>query len=530
MSRSFDSDEARSAALQREIDDAQEILARLRADIVGAQELLADSASAQLLEANEQLVLAMVVAQDEVATSAAALETLSQSADRDPLTGLPNRSLLHDRFAQAAANARRHGKRMAIVFIDLDEFKDINDTLGHAVGDEVLVAAAARLTRCVRQADTVSRHGGDEFLILLSEVSAGADAGAIAQKMLTALAEPLVVRGRVLQMGASIGISVYPDDAASADDLIERADEAMYRAKQRGGTAFEFFGGGPRTEPVSGEPMRSPRTRLRQALVEQEHKIALLREANELLVVAALGAQDLKDAADRALARHHDYLTVLGHELRSPLSPLLHTAQILDRGPHGEAALAHFRRVIERQVVQIARLVNDMLALSRTSRAQLDVVPEVVDIVALAGQAVDACMPSVAARRQTLELDTDMPVHELHADPVRIVQVIANLVDNASKYTPASGHILVQVRGTFKEVTVLVRDNGMGISAAGMRTLFEPFARAPEALTSGSTGMGIGLTVVRQLVAAHRGTVEVRSDGPGRGAEFVVRLPRGEAP
>lgn len=119
MSRSFDSDEARSAALQREIDDAQEILARLRADIVGAQELLADSASAQLLEANEQLVLAMVVAQDEVATSAAALETLSQSADRDPLTGLPNRSLLHDRFAQAAANARRHGKRMAIVFIDL---------------------------------------------------------------------------------------------------------------------------------------------------------------------------------------------------------------------------------------------------------------------------------------------------------------------------------------------------------------------------------------------------------------------------
>jgi signal transduction histidine kinase len=112
-------------------------------------------------------------------------------------------------------------------------------------------------------------------------------------------------------------------------------------------------------------------------------------------------------------------------------------------------------------------------------------------------------------------------------DPVRVVQVVTNLVDNASKYTLVEGLLSVSVMGTQTEVTIRVADNGMGISFADPGVLFEPFLRAPEALASRSTGLGLGLTVVHELVAAHQGTVEVRSAGPGQGVEVVVRLPRG---
>jgi diguanylate cyclase (GGDEF)-like protein len=167
-------------------------LARLHRNVVEAEGLLDISQSARLLEANEQLVLAVLRAQSDAEAASRALEELLRSAGLDALTALPNRVRLLDRFAGAIAHAKRHGRRMALLFLDLNNFKQINDTLGHAVGDEVLKLAAQRLASLVREEDTVSRYGGDEFLILLTEISQASDASLVADKVIAALGVPAV--------------------------------------------------------------------------------------------------------------------------------------------------------------------------------------------------------------------------------------------------------------------------------------------------------------------------------------------------
>jgi diguanylate cyclase (GGDEF)-like protein/PAS domain S-box-containing protein len=162
-------------------------------------------------------------------------------ATHDGLTGLPNRSLFRDRMMQAVAHVRRAGRLLAIVFLDLDRFKVINDGFGHGFGDAVLKAAAERLTGVVRDGDTVARQSGDEFLILLDDVRRMADIYVVVQKLLDAFARPLLLQEREVFLTASIGISVYPDDGQSADALIANADTAMYRAKKLGGNAYQFF-------------------------------------------------------------------------------------------------------------------------------------------------------------------------------------------------------------------------------------------------------------------------------------------------
>jgi diguanylate cyclase (GGDEF)-like protein len=147
---------------------------------------------------------------------------------------------MRDRLEQAFTLARRHGMRAAVLFVDLDGFKPINDELGHAAGDEVLQLLARRMESVVRALDTVSRHGGDEFLVLLAELTQASDAQGIAKKMLAALAEPFVVQSRRLRLTASIGIALFPDDGADVVELVEHADAAMYRVKHRGGGGFEL--------------------------------------------------------------------------------------------------------------------------------------------------------------------------------------------------------------------------------------------------------------------------------------------------
>jgi diguanylate cyclase (GGDEF)-like protein/PAS domain S-box-containing protein len=162
-------------------------------------------------------------------------------AEHDALTDLPNRLLLNDRLARSIALARRYGRRLAVLFLDCDRFKHINDTLGHAVGDQVLRSVARRLTACVRESDTVSRHGGDEFLILLSEVDHPDDAGLIGEKIVSSLAETHYVSGHELQLTASVGIALYPEDGQDAQTLIMRADTAMYHSKNTGRNRVGFY-------------------------------------------------------------------------------------------------------------------------------------------------------------------------------------------------------------------------------------------------------------------------------------------------
>jgi diguanylate cyclase (GGDEF)-like protein/PAS domain S-box-containing protein len=164
---------------------------------------------------------------------------MRQLAFYDSLTGLPNRALFLDRLKQALASAHRHGQRVALLFVDLDRFKEINDTAGHDVGDFVLAAVARRLKNILRQEETLARLSGDEFVVIVP----GADQAAavhIAERIRTALSEPLALTGHVLSLGASIGIAFYPEDGTTAEDLLKHTDIAMYRAKAAGG-GYRFY-------------------------------------------------------------------------------------------------------------------------------------------------------------------------------------------------------------------------------------------------------------------------------------------------
>jgi diguanylate cyclase (GGDEF)-like protein/PAS domain S-box-containing protein len=164
-------------------------------------------------------------------------------ATRDALTGLPNRVLLHDRLEQAVVNAARHHTGFGFMFIDLDRFKTINDSLGHHVGDQLLKGVAERLSKCVRATDTVARLGGDEFAVILENLRDDDDEGAqqVAEKMIAAMASPMVIEGQPLTTSCSIGIGVYPADGRDSASLMKNADVAMYYAKEKGRNNYQFF-------------------------------------------------------------------------------------------------------------------------------------------------------------------------------------------------------------------------------------------------------------------------------------------------
>lgn len=167
--------------------------------------------------------------------------TIAFQAYHDLLTGLPNRALFKDRLGQALAHAKRHGQILATLFLDMDRFKVVNDTLGHLVGDGLLQAVAQRLRGCLREGDTLARIGGDEFMVLLPQIRSRDSAAFIAQKILGALKQPFNVEGHELFVGMSIGIAIHPDDGETLETLIKHADIAMYNAKDHGRNDFKFF-------------------------------------------------------------------------------------------------------------------------------------------------------------------------------------------------------------------------------------------------------------------------------------------------
>jgi diguanylate cyclase (GGDEF)-like protein len=163
-------------------------------------------------------------------------ERIRHLANHDPLTGLPNRRLLEDRMERAFILARRNRTQVGALVLDLDNFKLVNDREGHRAGDDVLRAVAARLRSFIREADTVARHGGDEFVVLVPELHDAEDAVRVAEKIVAGIAQPIEVGDRQYRIGASIGIAVYPGDAENADGLLRCADQAMYAVKQGGGS------------------------------------------------------------------------------------------------------------------------------------------------------------------------------------------------------------------------------------------------------------------------------------------------------
>lgn len=217
-------------------------LLRLRNRLTDAGSEVDKSQLAELMAENERLVLA-VLASERIAEKAVQdLKQLAWSSQRDHLTKIPNRVLMLERLESAITMAQRRGTRLAVSFLDIDKFKQINDTMGHAVGDDVLRLVARSLESVVRESDTISRHGGDEFLVLLAELSQSAGAGLIAEKMIKEISEQSRLCDPALNLSVSIGIAVFPDDGTDASTLIRRADEAMYECKRTGGGGYSFFG------------------------------------------------------------------------------------------------------------------------------------------------------------------------------------------------------------------------------------------------------------------------------------------------
>jgi diguanylate cyclase (GGDEF)-like protein/PAS domain S-box-containing protein len=187
------------------------------------------------------VVTGSVVAFHDVSAARARSLEMSRLAQHDSLTGLPNRVLFNDRLTQAISLAMRQNKQLAVMFVDLDQFKKINDSLGHGVGDKLLQSVAGRLVNCVRRTDTVSRLGGDEFVILLSQVEREEDAAVSARKILRALAASHTIDNKNLDISVSIGVSTYPSDGPDAEHLMNKADTAMYEAKKCGRNNYQFF-------------------------------------------------------------------------------------------------------------------------------------------------------------------------------------------------------------------------------------------------------------------------------------------------
>ena len=212
---------------------------------------------------------AVIVFRD-VSAARAMADQITHSAEHDFLTGLPNRMLLNDRVNQAIAMAPRHHKRVAVLFLDLDGFKHINDSLGHPTGDKLLQSIAKRLVECVRGSDTVSRQGGDEFVVLLSEVERSEDTAITARRMLQSVAEAHSIDHHDLHVTTSIGVSVFPDDGLDAETLIKNADTAMYQAKENGRQSYKFFKPAMNVRAVERQAIEES---LRRALERQEFAV-----------------------------------------------------------------------------------------------------------------------------------------------------------------------------------------------------------------------------------------------------------------
>lgn len=519
----WNGDKAAAAAhelmqLEKQTLKARLLLARLQAGLVEAGNKLGGDATL-LVEANERLVLSAIDAQVHA-------ETAARSAEHDMLTALPNRMLLLDRFEQAIVVAKRRGTCLALLFLDINDFKHINDNLGHGVGDQVLQHVAQCLTAVVRKADTVSRHGGDEFLILLAEIAHMSDAILIAGKIHAALLTPYHVGDQVLALTASIGISLYPDHGEQTNLLIERADLAMYHAKRSGLGSYVYqddeIASDENFESTEASSLTPPH---KSPEDNPAYRHGYLREANERLIMEVFSAQDRQATAEQIQRRQAEFLAIFAHELRNPLTPIRTAAALLGHVGTDALQLQELQLLINRQVTRMSRLLDDLFDLARVNSGKLTVAIEVLDINALVREVTATYMPLVQKRRQQLTVQTPPGEIFIKGDPGRLTQVFSNLLDNASKYTPEGGQLKLVVAINSDTLLITFSDSGIGIIPSALPHIFEPFVQDTAATNFNNDGIGIGLTVVRELVEAHGGSVSACSAGSGLGSQFIVSLP-----
>jgi signal transduction histidine kinase len=240
----------------------------------------------------------------------------------------------------------------------------------------------------------------------------------------------------------------------------------------------------------------------------------------------AKSEEALRDA-DR---RKDEFLAMLGHELRNPLAPIRGALYIMHRSEPPNSEVKWAREIIDRQVHRLTRLVDDLLDVSRIVYGKISLREVPLEITTVVNQAVEGSLPFIEARHQTLGLHVPKESIWIKGDHIRLEQIISNLINNASKYSDTNQQIRLRVEATEDWVTVRVQDNGIGISPEVMPHIFDLFAQADHSLARTQGGLGIGLTVVKRLVEMHGGRIEAHSPGTGLGSEFVVHLPRWQAP
>jgi PAS domain S-box-containing protein len=237
-------------------------------------------------------------------------------------------------------------------------------------------------------------------------------------------------------------------------------------------------------------------------------------------------AESLADTAQKM----HEFIAMLAHELRNPLAPIRNAVALMQRREISDPIVESMRQTIDRQATQLTRIIDELLDVNRVARGQFSIDKQFVDLRDILNRAVETSRPLIDAREHTLTLDIAGEPIYVHADPLRMQQVVVNLLNNAAKYTPPGGQISLATEFNDGQVSIKVRDNGQGIARESLDRVFDLFIQLEP--SSGNTfgGLGVGLALVRRIVELHGGRVQARSEGPGRGSEFSVRIPRSDAP
>ena len=251
------------------------------------------------------------------------------------------------------------------------------------------------------------------------------------------------------------------------------------------------------------------------------------RIVRELSLFASAGWQLLQTS--EALAERNrqkdDFIATLGHELRNPLGAIVAATSVLQQRTATDEGALRALDIIARQSQHMTRLADDLLDVARIESGQLELERRVVDVRAIVAETVEARRAQIERRRHSLNVEIGADPILIDADPVRLAQVVSNLVDNAAKYTPEQGTITVALSVEGAEAVVAVRDTGFGIPPAQAQRIFEPFAQLPNSRHASAGGVGLGLALVKRLTELHDGRVDVASDGPGQGSCFTIRLP-----
>ena len=291
----------------------------------------------------------------------------------------------------------------------------------------------------------------------------------------------------------------------------ETIENEVYEIVQANGRRIACWFGAAPLRNTSGEIVGA--VVVFRNVTDERRTAEALRHANATLA-----------EADR---RKDEFIAVLSHELRNPLAPIRYALPLLGEerfGERGRRAIA----VIERQVAHVVRMVDDLLDVSRITTGKIELRRDFFTLGSIVSTAVEAASPAISAARHSLEIDVPEDPIWLYVDPARISQAITNLLNNSAKYTPQGGRIRLEAAADEASVTIRVIDNGIGLDGEALRTVFDMFRQAND--RNGSQGgLGIGLTLARQLVEMHGGSVEAQSEGAGRGAEFAIRLPRAVA-